>query len=510
MFSPSSLKEGQATQNQKRPVPPPSGGLNYVAALADMSNRYAVVLDNFLAYPDRVEMRYGATDHVTGFVSPVKGLWVWNGPTSQKLFATCDDGVFDATAAGAVGASVATITDGRTVATTIATGAGHYLLMANAVNDLQQYDGTTWSTVAAFGSLNTNTIYGIETYKQRIFMLQEDTLNLWYLPVNSISGSATSYPLGAIFRLGGKLQSIATWTIDGGAGPDDHLVVVTSNGEVAVFSGTDPSDDTTWSLLGVYYIARPLGQLALYKYGGDVLLLTEGGLWALSTALQTASVDRAGLVSRRIQPLLAEQALTHGTTHGWQVIHHPNVPMLLINVPGVSGGQQLAMHGENKSWSTFSNWPATCWARVGTNLFYGGAATVVHAWTGSADFGANIVATMLGAYSTFGLARDKHVKMMRSTFKSTGSFSYVLGIDNDFANAPSETEIGALVSGAALWGTGLWGEALWGGQTEFRREWRTVPDVDGVYKAVYCQVASLSARPSIQAFEVLYVPGGAF
>lgn len=510
MFKRTSLQEGLGPRNRLVTLPPASGGLNFVDSLAAMRPQYAVALDNWVAYPDRVEMRYGAANHVTGFSQAVKGLWTWDGPSSSQLFATCDNGVFAATTAGAVGAAAVSLTNGATVATTIATGAGTYLLIVNSTDDLRQYDGATWTTVAAFGGLNTNAVSCIETYKQRIFMSQENTLTLWYLPVNSIAGAATSYPLGAIFRKGGSITSIATWTVDGGAGPDDHLAVATSSGEVAVFSGTDPSSAATWALRGVYYIGRPLGSLSLYKYGGELLFLTEAGLWPLSRALQSASVDRTQLVSRRIQPLLSSYAATYGATQGWQLINHPDVPFLLLNVPGTASGTQLVMHSDSGAWSTFTGWAANCWARLGNQLYFGGSNRVAKAWTGGADFGANITATLLQAYNSLSYPRDKQVVKIRPTFSATGDFSYTLGIDNDFINDPTSNLISSSGTTAALWGSGIWGTSLWSSSNVTKREWRTVPDIDGVYKALYCQVMSQTVRPSIQSMDVLYIPGSTF
>jgi hypothetical protein len=35
-------------------------------------------------------------------------------------------------------------------------------------------------------------------------------------------------------------MAIASWTRDGGSGMDDVLAIITSNGEVLIYSGTDP------------------------------------------------------------------------------------------------------------------------------------------------------------------------------------------------------------------------------------------------------------------------------
>lgn len=495
--------------NQQYFLPPAIRGLNVRDPLAGMKEGFAVALENWIPYPDRLEMRAGAVNHVTGFAETVKGLWAWEGPSSRKLFATTDDGIYDVTSAGSVGAAASAITSGRTVGTTIATGAGTYLMLVNGTDDLRHYNGTTWTTVATFGSLNSNTVNSIETYKQRIFMGQENTLTLWYLGANSISGSATSYPLGAIFRRGGSIQALGTWTLDGGNGPDDNLVVVTTAGEVAVFSGTDPASSTAWSLRGVYYIGRPLGPLCLYKFGGDLLFLTELGIFPLTKALQLNYLDRSLSITDTVQSYFSTAVQTYFSTEGWQAILDPETPLLIINLPGYSEGRQLVMNTQSKAWAVFTGWTAECWARLGGDLYFGTGIKVAKALTGFDDFGTNITASVLHSFSRFGYPKQKRVAAIRPYLTATGDFDYTLGMANDFALATYETVVAGGVAGSSLWGTGLWGSAIWTGGSN-KKDWRVVPDVAGVHKAPYLQVRSSAARVSMQGWDVLYHPGGTF
>lgn len=50
-----------------------------------------------------------------------------------------------------------------------------------------------------------------------------------------------------------------TWTLDSGEGLDDYLVVTTSEGQVGVFRGTDPTSVATWGLVGVWNLGEPIG-----------------------------------------------------------------------------------------------------------------------------------------------------------------------------------------------------------------------------------------------------------
>lgn len=501
--------EGENVANVMRTITAPVRGLNAVDSIAGMQSEDALVAENVVCYPDRVEMRYGDAAHSTGYAKSVKALHTYTGFAAESLWATTDDGVFNATAAGAVGAAAIALTNGQTQGVTLATGAGVFLTLFNGTDSCVQYDGAVWAAIAAFAGVNTNTLIAGETYKQRMYLIQKNTLTLWYLGVNAVAGAATSYPLGAIFRRGGSLKAIGTWTVDGGVGPDDHLVVVTTAGEVAVFSGTNPADPAAWFLRGVFYIGEPVGNNCLYKFGGEILCLTKGGLLPLSRALQTASIDRSPAISNRIRQLFADLMLLYGATPGWQMISHPDVPFLLVNVPGTTTGLQLVMHAQTGAWSTFSAWQANCWARMAGQLYYGGATYVRKGWSGASDSGVNIVASIFSAFTVLNYNRTKHIVNIRPMFRSNGNFSFTLGVANDFSMLPTASLV-AGASSSALWGTGLWGTAVWSSTQLLTRDWRTVPDTPGVFKALYTQIASNTARVALYSSDALYKKGGTF
>jgi hypothetical protein len=87
----------------------------------------------------------------------------------------------------------------------------------------------------------------ITQHKNRIWFAEKDTLKAWYMGTNAIGGAAAAFDLSALFSRGGYLVALGTWTLDGGAGLDDLLVFVTSEGQVAVYRGTDPAVAANWA-----------------------------------------------------------------------------------------------------------------------------------------------------------------------------------------------------------------------------------------------------------------------
>jgi hypothetical protein len=438
---------------------------------------------------------------------PGRRLHVYNGVAgTSSLWVTTDDGVFDATAGGAVGAAAIALTNGETISTSISTGAGSYLMMVNSVDTLKRYDGTTWTSVATFGATPTSVYSYIETYRQRLFLVKENSLEIEYLAVNSIAGAATNYPLGAVFRRGGYIVAIATWTIDSGVGPDDHLVIVTSQGEVGVFAGSDPA---TWAFRGVFYLGRPLGKNPLLKYGGDLLFLCELGLYPLSSALQSTAIDRIQPITENIRTLFNAAASTFFGAEGWQIIAQQEIPLLIVNIPSSPMRKQFVMHPQTGAWTVFTGWDSIAFAKMGANLYFSTSNTV-EIVAGTSDNGSDIVCTMLQAYGKMGSLGLKQVALVRPYLESGERVSVITGISDDFNDAEDVNSI--LYSGdtLSLWGTGLWGEAIWSGASRLIQDWQTVANDQALWKAFYLQTASGVATVKYFGSDFLIIDGGSF
>src|SRR5699024_7971571 len=128
--------------------------------------------------------------------------------------------------------------------------------------------------------------------KGRLCMAQANSLSFGYMPPLQIGGEAKEFNLSSICTRGGSITGVYTWTLDAGSGSDDHLVVLTSEGEVAVYAGVDPDVVDSFSLIGVFYLGRPVGNRPAAKFGGDLLILCEQGIYPLSLELLGADIDR--------------------------------------------------------------------------------------------------------------------------------------------------------------------------------------------------------------------------
>jgi hypothetical protein len=471
--------------SRTRSIQAPTGGLNAKDPVAAMKETEAVTLENWFPSQSSVDIRKGMTAHLTGVSDPVETLALYNDGITPELFAVAGGNIYDATTAGAVGAAVVTgLTNSRFQTINMGTAGGFFLMMVNGADKLQYYTGSAWDEDGA-GSL---TITGVDTadcvhinnFKNRVWLIEKESFNAWYLPVSSIAGAASKFDLSGLFKLGGYLMAMANWTIDNASGVDDYAAFITSEGEVALYKGTDPSSATTWAIVGTFRMGRPIGRRCFTKAGADVLVLTTDGAFPLSKALLT---DRSQLnlaATDKISSLFNTDIQAYGSIYGWQPIIHPFGKKLIINVPTTETleAHQYVMNTSNGSWTKFTGWNAICFEVLGDNLYYGASDGVYQADVGSSDNGAVINAVAQQAYSYFGNQTGiKKWTMARCVFISDGVISPAVLLNVDFAEnrtvaAPSFTD-----NLGSEWDVAEWDIASWTRGDNIIKNWQTVTGV---------------------------------
>ena len=69
---------------------------------------------------------------------------------------------------------------------------------------------------------------------------------------------------------------------------------------MAVYQGTDPSDATKWSLVGVFKIARPIGKRCIVNVGPELIVITESGFVPLTKMYAEDETNYAKAISDKI------------------------------------------------------------------------------------------------------------------------------------------------------------------------------------------------------------------
>ena len=496
---------------QSTSIPAPVGGLNDRDAVADMKPTDALVMDNWWPYPGYIGIRKGYASHVTGLPATCETL-VEYFPTSGNaaLFAVADGKIYNVTAAGAVGAPlVSGLGNSRFQEVSITTPGGSFLVMVNGQDPMQYYNGTTWGTISHTGSPSINNVVTsnlihVTLFKNRLFFVEENSMNVWYLPVNSIGGSASVLDFGSVFRLGGAVMACYPWTIDAGNGSDDHFVVISTNGEVAVYRGTDPSSASDWGLVGVFSLGKPLGRRCAVKYGGDLAINTQEGLFPLGRGLLSSSVDRRVALTDKIQNTVSQEANTFPSAFGWQLALFPESNMLILNVPNPQSTYQFAQNTITGAWCRFVGMQAKVWLRSSLGLFFSNGTSVFKAWVGNLDAGTSIAADCLPAFGYFGSkAQNKYYTMVRPYLQSSGTPGVLYGLNVDFTPSDISGVLNYSAPTGMVWGSMVWGSMVWGGGLNAISRWQTVGAVANT-AAIRLKVQNNGAEVRFNNVDYLY------
>jgi hypothetical protein len=331
-------------------------------------------------------------------------------------------------------------------------------------------------------------------FKNRLYFCQKNSLSFWYLDVASISGAATSFALGAFFRNGGYLQAMGTWTLDAGYGVDDFAVYVTSMGEILVYKGFNPSDSNNWAMVGLWQFGQTFNRKCFFKWGGDLLLLTQDGLLPLTAALQSSRLDPRINLTDKIYYAVSLAASAYANNFGWQINYLAEANMLILSIPTDLGMEQYVMNTINKSWARFTGIEAYSFVVTGDKgMHFGGDGYVGLFFDSNSDNGANIVANCQQAYNYFdSRGQLKRFTLIRPIFQTDNGFPTVLcGISTDFDTIPLTNQIAfnPASNNIGKWDVGLWDQCNWGGGFVTTKYWQGVTGT-GFAASINLSVAS--------------------
>lgn len=365
----------------------------------------------------------------------------------------------------------------------------------------------------------TTALSQVWLYRSRLFFVEEGTMTAWYLPVDAVGGAAADIGLAGIFQRGGALLFGATWSLDSGAGLDDKCVFVSTEGEVAIYEGNDPSDAAAWGLVGRYDVAKPLGINATMQAGGDLLIATVDGIVPLSQIIQK---DPAALslsaVTRPIERLWGYE--TENATDPIELLKWPERSLAVVTLP--ESDKVLTVNLQTGAWASQTGWVATCAETFAGKAYIGMADGTIAAIDESGlDLTEPFTARACMAFNDLGAPTQyKRGQMVRCSFFApqavTHKVSVALNYTADFPTAPDATSVSAS-SDYLIWDVGNWDEKLWWSTAVEEAslglvaEWRTVSGA-GFAIAPTIQVTSGQAQKlniELVKVDIAYEAGGA-
>lgn len=475
--------DGQIAQHhQAMTLPAPTRGLIETENLSFMQPGGAMVVNNWFPTIRGLKLRGGCTrwcDLHPGLADndplrvPVISAFEYVDGLNHRMFAGQQTKLFDVTNPTAVLVKSGQ-TSGNYSAAQLSNAAGRWLIAVNdAGNEPLRYDGTTWTTMAAGdmtgpGGIPRAKLVYVWKYRNRLFFIEQSSMNAWYLGIDAVGGALNIIPLSGAATKGGNLLFGATWSIDAGDGIDDKCVFCTDQGELLIFTGSNPGDAANWRQEGRYQVAPPMGMNAHINLGGDLLIATVEGIVPVSKAITKSATElQLAALSYNINRSWREQVLEKREFH-WSMEKWDEQGGLFVATPGSKTNKwhAFAANSVTLAWCRIWGWDVWCWMRLRGDMFFGtGNGIVMQADRTGYDDGRSYLASMVGGWSIFQQQAQTSVwHQARASFSSAAGqpFQPQLSACTDFLiKLPPPPVAGPDPGVADVWDQGLWDQALW-------------------------------------------------
>lgn len=494
-------------------IPAPVRGWNTRDPLDKMDAAYATKLVNFFPDQGYVRTRRGSIAHCnTNINAPVKTLVELPLATGNSKFIACVGTRFvDVTTSvpSLLGSAITNPTWHHVVT-------NNRLVLVNGTDTPQTYNGTTWTTLSVTSSqpsvtLTPSNLVHVSQYKGRLHFTEKDSSFVWSSDPGAYQGPLHRTDYSYLLQRGGRVMYTAPWSRDTGVGLQDYFIIVSSEGEVLVYEGDDPTDATKWAIYARFFLPHPVGGRRGYiNLGSDLLIVHRAGITPMSALLAGNSSSTFAAITDNINKAFQQATESYGGSDGWCCAYHSDAPILYVNVPVTNAAEQYVLNPATGAWARYVGMNANVWATLDNNIYYGGQGGIVYrADTGNADSGTAIKAEYNSAYNYFGdRGRIKRFTMVRPHTKAPQGQQFIVGTDVDFANKTLSTPAASVVT-SGVWNVGLWDQALWA------QSLVTSDDVLSVTAIGRCASLSFGIETKTGIFEVYaasitYEQGGIF
>jgi hypothetical protein len=329
-------------------------------------------------------------------------------------------------------------------------------------------DGTETILAGAVTGTSTSTWSHVNVYRNRLYFVRKGSLVVDYLGVDSLGGAASQLSLSGIFREGGSVFFTATWSSESGSSAiADYLLVVSTQGEFAVFEGSFPGG-TDWSLVGVYDLSHPLGINGWFKAGGDIIVATELGMIPISAArFKDPAALSMDAISKNVHPdWVAEVLARRGRPFEiakWHEkgFYYVNMPVVSASTPPITFVGNL----QTGAMAKYEGWDNRCFVLNDGQMYFGcNDGTVRTAEVTGYDYPLMPYTYQIAmAWDHCGVPGFlKTVRQAKAQFLTTRPFNILLSASTDFLQQfPNPPNVLADTSVSSLWDVGRWDQAVW-------------------------------------------------
>lgn len=459
---------------------------------------------------------HGLSNSDSVYIKNVSGMTELNGNTYTVANVTADTFELSATdsssyttyvSGGEVNKEAVSLASGFTVNRWQHALYNDRLLFVNGTDAPQDYDGSTVQATSWTGTgLTITNLVNIALVRNRLWFCENNSSDVWYAGIASITGALTKFQLSRISK-GGTCMAIGSWSRDAGDGADDFTVFVMSTGELIIYQG-DPA--TTFTLVGRFSGAVPLGRQCLVNVGGELVVLTRLGLLPVSSAIAGVALDLARIDPwGKIAPTFVKDAKLHGDKVGWHAVLHEGV--LHVNVPQSVGAlsKQYVLNTRNGAWTIYTGWNASALCSCDNELYFGDVSggRVVKTTPGNDD-GTDVTAVGVCSFVTPSNSYTSNLFTgIRPKVNASGSVTGRVGVDTDFVLRSAVSESVSLVDDPSRtpWGS-EWGSP-WGAVAYADLKWFSITG-NGRSVAVRLRATANSQDLKWFATDLVFKQGG--
>lgn len=486
--------------------PAPTLGLVTTASMGAAPSGSASILENWMMTLTGARVRGGSVRRsLAADGGAIRSAFKYKYGGLEKMFMATNSGIYDMTAPAAPPATTAAAVSGLASGDWCAfqqTNAGtSYLVCFNGTDDRRLFNGVSWGTSPAITFSDSTTMASLNygwIFKNRQFLIKNGSLDAYYLDLNAVGGAALVFPLGGVLKKGGSLLMGFSWSIESGDGPNEYCAFVTTEGEVAIYSGSNPSDANDFALKGVYQIGKPLGKNAQIKSGSDVLVATIDGLTPISQIFQR---DRQTLALVSMSRAIEKEwkIAANAVPRGWTLTLWPEQNLVFVAFPEntVLPDTTFVFNVLNNKWSIIKNWAASAYQTLQGSLFFGSIGG--YCWQGDtsgSDNGAPFFATYLSQFTAAGeFSQEKTASKAQMSFRAKTEPNVKLFARADYdLSRPSYGVVSVGDAGSSEWDVGLWDVGKWDGVSEAKNfKFRQNVRANGEMLAVGCVILSSGA-----------------
>lgn len=451
--------------------PAPVGGWVSNATAIGSGAATAVILENIVPKQNRAFVRSGskticklpaAVETLADFDNGTEEVLIaFAGSSIYAIPATDDDALVDAEELGS------TFANARWQTVMASNGADKTsLVMVNGEDGIWGYDGT--ALVEAPASAANLSVDNIITFKSRLWFTKKGEATIYYGEVLSTSPvELTPFPIGPLLRNGGEIMAINSLSMDGGSGPDDYLVCVSSRGEIVVFSGIDPADD--FQLVGIFKAAKPLGRRCLTKSGSDLIYYGANGPQMLTRLFN--SPDGLETFALPIRTEFEDAILNGQSVFGWDLIGYSKRGWVLFNIPQQLQNtfDQFVVNLESQAWFRIKGWNGISWVIHKTKLYFGTyGGNVIVADVGTNDDGLDVSFDFMQSWQEFDSPSRKKFNMAQVTIESNSVPQILVDMNVDFTQTQPTSRPGFGPPALSTpWDVSPWNTSPWSGVSKF-------------------------------------------